>query len=127
MGNEILMKKLTTLCTVLAISVALPLFAADKKTDNAELKVITGEIIDITCYVDHGASGEKHASCAAHCISSGLPVGIKAADGTIYTVVGEHKPLNKELAEYGGKVVTLRGKPVSRDGLNLLENAELVK
>lgn len=121
------MKKLTTLCTALAISAVLPLFAEDKKPEAAQTKEVKGEIIDIACYVDHGASGEKHAGCATHCIGSGLPVGIKAADGTVYTVIGEHKPMNKELAPYAGKVVTLRGKAVSRDGINLLENVEIVK
>jgi hypothetical protein len=31
------------------------------------------------------------------------------------------------LAPYGGKTVTLKGKIVSRDGINMIENAELVK
>jgi hypothetical protein len=65
-------------------------------------------------------------ACAQKCIASGLPVGIKA-DGKVYLVIGQHKPLNKELAAEAGKVVTLKGKVVSKDGVNLLENAEIVK
>lgn len=118
------MKKLTSFLTVAAVLAAIPVFAADQK---AETKEVKGEIIDLTCFADHGAQGEKHAACAQKCISSGLPVGIKAENGTIYTVVGEHKPMNKELAPYAGKTVTLRGKVVSRDGVNLIENAEIVK
>ena len=59
---------------------------------------VTGEVLDMACYLDHGAHGEKHAECAKTCIESGLPVGIKSSDGKVYLVIGEHKPLNKELA-----------------------------
>ena len=52
------------------------------------------------CYVDHNAMGEKHGqSCGAKCIKSGGPVGI-VSDGKAYLVVGEHKPMNDQLAEY---------------------------
>ena len=119
------MKKLLL---VLSIGAALPLLArADDKPADSTTSV-TGEVLDLVCYTDHGAQGAKHASCAQHCISSGLPVGIKSSsDGKVYMVVGEHKPLNAELADYAGKTVTLKGKAVSRDGINLLENAEIVK
>lgn len=88
---------------------------------------VTGEVLDMACYLDHGAHGEKHAACAQKCISSGLPVGLKAADGTTYLLLGEHAPANDMMAPYGGKTVTVKGKFVSRDGINLLENIELVK
>ena len=89
---------------------------------------ITGEVLDMACYTDHGAHGEKHAACAQKCIASGLPVGIKSSDnGKVYLVIGAHKPLNDQLAPYGGKTVTLKGKIVSRDGISMIENAELVK
>ncbi len=121
------MIKLTAFFTAAAIALTLPLVAADEKSDKAESQEIKGEIVDLACYTDHGASGEKHVGCAMHCITSGLPVGIKSADGKVYTVIGDHKPMNSELAEFAGKVITLRGKVVSRDGVTLLENAEIVK
>ena len=88
---------------------------------------VKGEIIDLVCYIDHNARGAKHADCAKTCIESGLPVGLKAEDGTVYLLVGEHKPLNKTLAAHAAKTVTLTGKAASRDGLNLLENAQIVQ
>jgi hypothetical protein len=117
------MKTLTTLLSVAAVGLmfALPVRAQD------DTKTITGEVLDMACYLDHGASGEKHAGCAQKCISSGLPVGIKDADGKVYLVIGAHKPLNDELAPLAAKQVTLKGKVVTRDGITLLENAEIVK
>src|SRR6266481_3993041 len=90
-------------------------------------KTVTGEIVDMMCYVDHNAVGEGHGqSCGAKCIKSGGPVGI-VSDGKAYLVVGEHKPMNDQLAEYCGKTVTLKGKLAERGGIAMLENAEIVK
>ncbi|MEY2577724.1 MAG: hypothetical protein QOI49_548, partial [Verrucomicrobiota bacterium] len=78
------------------------------------------------CYADHNATGEKHASCAASCIKGGGPVAI-LSDGKAYLVVGDHKPMNEQLAEYAGKTITLKGKLASNGGIPMLENAEIVK
>ena len=121
------MKKLILSLASLSILAASPvLVRADDKTADTTTS-ITGEVIDMACYTDHGACGEKHAVCAKTCIESGLPVGIKDADGKVYLVIGDHKPLNDVLADYAAKTVTLKGKLVSRDGINMLENAEIVK
>jgi hypothetical protein len=122
------MKKLIPALAIVAFLAASPFLALaqDQPADNSI--TVTGEVLDLACYTDHGAHGEKHAECAAKCISSGLPVGIKSAtDGKVYLVIGQHKPLNDQLAELAAKTVTLKGKFVSRDGINMLENAEIVK
>jgi hypothetical protein len=41
--------------------------------------------------------------------------------------VGDHKPLNEDAAQYAAKTVTVKGKVVSRDGINMIENAEISK
>jgi len=128
------MKHLSPRSRVLALLTAgvafavLPLAAraGDTPKGGGEITV-TGEVLDMACYLDHGAHGEKHAGCAEKCISSGLPVGLKAADGTTYLLIGEHAPANPELAQYAAKTITVKGKAVSRDGINLLENIEIVK
>src|SRR5437588_11489635 len=90
-------------------------------------KTVTGEIVDMVCYVDHNAVGETHGQqCGAKCIKGGGPVGI-VSDGKAYLVVGEHKPMNDQLADYCGKTVTLKGKAAERGGIAMLENAEIVK
>jgi hypothetical protein len=89
-------------------------------------KTVTGEIVDMMCYVDHNATGDKHAGCASKCIKGGGPVGI-LSDGKAYLIVGDHKPMNEELAEYAGKTITLKGKMASNGGITMLENAEIVK
>jgi hypothetical protein len=103
-----------------------PLALAEESTDAAATKEITGEIVDMMCYIDHSAMGEKHAGCGEKCIKGGAPVGI-VSDGKAYLVVGAHKPMNDELAPLAGKTVTLKGKMASNGGVSMLENAEIVK
>src|SRR3989440_1269626 len=90
-------------------------------------KSVTGEVVDMMCYVDHNAVGEKHGqSCGAKCIKSGGPVGI-VSEGKAYLVVGEHKPINDQLAEYCGKTITVKGKLAERGGVAMIENVEVVR
>ena len=115
-----------TCITALTIS---PLAVAQEHEhggDTATSKEVTGEVVDMMCYVDHNAVGEKHGqSCGAKCVKNGGPVGI-VSDGKAYLVVGEHKPMNDQLAEYCGKRITLKGKMAERGGIAMIENAEIV-
>jgi hypothetical protein len=125
------MKLLLTIAAA-AVFAASPLVAHEGHDDRenlatGETKKITGEVIDMACYVDHNATGEKHADCAKKCITSGLPVGLKADDGKTYLLIGEHKPLNSELAQYAAKKITVEGKVATRDGIYMIENAVIMK
>ena len=126
------MKKTESLIAIAAAALfaASPIIAHEGKEAVGENKrevTVKGEVLDMACYIDHNATGEKHANCAKKCINSGLPVGIKGDDGQTYLLIGEHKPLNSELADYAGKSTTVKGKLSSRDGINMIENAEVQK
>ena len=128
------MNKMKSLLGIAAATLfaASPLVAHEGHDDKenlaaGETKKITGEVVDMACYVDHNATGEKHADCAKKCITSGLPVGLKADDGKTYLLIGEHKPLNSELAQSAAKKITVEGKIVSRDGIYMIENAVIMK
>ena len=124
-----LMKIAVAAIFIAALTVS-PLAVAQEhehNSDTAASKEVTGEVVDMMCYVDHNAVGEKHGqSCGAKGVKSGGPVGI-VSDGKAYLVVGEHKPINDQLAEYCGKTVTLKGKMAERGGIAMIENAEFVK
>ncbi len=125
------MKTLKIIMTLLAASLleAWPILAAEdeEKAASGKETTITGEVLDMVCYLDSAKSGEEHAKCARRCIESGTPVGLKAEDGKTYVLIGEHKPMNKELSEYAGKIITVRGKVASRNDVNMIENAEIRK
>ena len=122
-----LMKIAVAATFIAALTVSPLAVAQEREHDGDTLKEMTGEVVDMMCYVDHNAVGEKHGqSCGAKCIKSGGPVGI-VSDGKAYLVVGEHKPINDQLAEYCGKTITLKGKMAERGGIAMIENAEFVK
>ena len=59
-----------------AVVVAGLIVAGNIRAADADSTVtVKGEVLDMACYLDHGAHGEKHAQCAATCIESGLPGG----------------------------------------------------
>jgi hypothetical protein len=128
--NQPTVLKIAVVATVVAGLTVAPLAIAQEhkhSADAAASKEVTGEVVDMMCYVDHNAVGEKHGqSCGAKCIRSGGPVGI-VSDGKAYLVVGEHKPINDQLAEYCGKNITVKGKLAERGGVAMIENAEIVK
>jgi hypothetical protein len=129
-NSKLTLVKIGVTATFIAALAVAPLAVAQEHehgSDTATSKEVTGEVVDMMCYVDHNAVGEKHGqSCGAKCIKNGGPVGI-VSDGKAYLVVGEHKPMNDQLAEYCGKTITLKGKMAERGGIAMIENAEVVK
>ena len=90
--------------------------------------LVTGEVLDMTCYIAYNLSGPDHAECARVCIRNGLPVGIKAQDGKVYLLSGEPgHSVNAELADYAAKIVTIKGKQSIRNGFAQLQVGEIRK
>jgi len=133
MFNSTKLKAFRTVFSVIVIATfaTAPLALAAEhehgKADAGAEKTVTGEVVDMMCYLDHNATGDSHgSSCGAKCIKNGGPVGI-VENGKAYLVVGEHKPINDELADSCGKTITLKGKFVERGGIAMVENSEIVK
>lgn len=89
---------------------------------------ITGEVVDVTCYLMHPESGigPNHAKCAKECIDKGLPVAIKSGN-RLYLVTGaKHNPPNKMLSPFAAKQVKATGEVKELDGLSMIfiENVE---
>src|SRR5215469_2136400 len=126
-NNKLTVVKIAVTATFITALALSPLAIAQGQGDTSVSKEVTGEVVDMMCYVDHNAVGEKHGqSCGVKCVKSGGPVGI-VSDGKAYLVVGEHKPINDQLADLCGKNVTVKGKLAERGGVAMIENAEVVK
>ena len=124
------MKSVVSLTVLVAAAGMLTVWTAraaegkpEVKKEEAKEVTVTGEVLDLGCFIDHGAKGEKHADCAKKCIASGLPVGLQDKDGKVFLLIGDHKPMNAELAEHAAKTITVKGKLVQREGLSMIENA----
>jgi hypothetical protein len=118
--------KVSLLTLVVGAGFALPTLNFGAEKEEPKTQTIKGEVVDMMCYMDHGAKGEKHKGCATKCIDSGGPVGLLSGND-LYLVVGDHQPMNKELAPYAAQTVTLKGKVVERHGVKMIENAEIQK
>ena len=90
------------------------------EAETGGVRQISGEVVDLACYLGHGASGAGHRDCAEKCIASGLPVGIKTADGLYLAVGSDHEPANKVLASLAAKNVTAEGEVTEKDGVHLI-------
>ena len=84
------------------------------------MQTITGEVVDLACYLGEGAMGSGHKDCAQKCIASGLPVGIKSGDEIYVAIGGEHGPANAALAPLAAKQVVAEGMVTERDGVHLI-------
>lgn len=95
-------------------------YAHEAPKASAGAQTITGEVVDLACYLGHGERGPGHKDCAQKCITSGLPVGIKS-EKTLYLAIGsEHAPANAALASLAAQQVTVEGEATERDGVHLI-------
>lgn len=78
---------------------------------------VTGEVVDVSCYLQLGKHGAAHVACATKCATNGQPIGLLTSAGTLYFLFPEeHHPRRDGQAEIRtalipqmGKTVTLRG------------------
>lgn len=67
--------------------------AINGKPQPGNVKTVTGEIIDFSCYLQLGKHGEKHRSCGQKCLTAGQPIGLLTKDGNLYMLMEEeHDP-----------------------------------
>ena len=103
--------------------------SAHEEHGQAGEQVLTGEVVDVVCYLGHGAQGrgKAHADCGSKCIKSGLPVALKVGDQLYLAANADHTAANARLAEFAGEQVTVRGSVTERDGQHLIEIASVEK
>ena len=92
---------------------------------------LTGEVLDLSCYMKSGAKGPEHKSCATGCLKNGNPVGLLASDGKVYLVVEDHKNADpyKQLITHPAEQVKLTGTLQTRNGMPglVLSKMEMAK
>jgi hypothetical protein len=82
---------------------------------------LTGEVVDITCFIGHEGKGDKHAACAQKCIAKGLPVGLLVGNTLYAVVLSSHDSPNEKLAPFAGKLVTMSGTIVEKSGMHVID------
>ena len=118
---------LKRLLGVLAL-VAVMMFAVHAVADEGHAKMekpakkaetFKGELVDMGCYLGHGAMGEKHKECATKCVANGMPMGLLTPDGKLYLLTLDHDnadPFN-QCKSMMGQMVEVTGVSASKGGM----------
>lgn len=85
--------------------------------EKGKAETIEGEVVDVSCYMQLGKTGPKHADCGAKCVRNGQPIGILTSSKELYLVIPEeHHPrrdgqtnIRDAFAEQMGKQVKVTG------------------
>ena len=80
-------KKITSIAVFGILFFSLISFVSKKD----EVKTVTGEILDMKCYMSSGAHGDGHKECAATCVKGGAPMGILTDDEKVYLLIQDSK------------------------------------
>jgi hypothetical protein len=94
---------------------------------NGDTKTVTGEILDMKCYMASGAHGDGHKDCAKTCINGGSPMGILCDDGKVYLLVEDDKnsAAYEDAKKFAGENVVLTGTESDKNGVQALIVSEV--
>ena len=125
------MKRFIPFATVILAAYAFPVVAHEGHQlpgEKVVTKTVTGEVVDMGCYLGHAARGSGHVSCATKCLAQGMPMGVLTSNGTLYLVTLDHDnadPYN-DLKGMAGKDVTVTGELLSRRGMKAITATTVV-
>ncbi|MCK5412559.1 MAG: hypothetical protein KAJ67_10715 [Gemmatimonadetes bacterium] len=90
----------------------------------------TAQVVDLSCKVVYGLTGEEHRMCAQVCADKGIPL-VLLHEGEIYLPVDKAMPgtgANEQLKPHAEQEVNVKGKVIERGGLKtiIIESVEVV-
>ena len=87
-----------------------------------ERATITGEVVDMWCYLEGGDRGAAKKECATSCAKAGNPIGILDAKGNLYVAAGlkDHQPAQTLLVGKMSDQVTVTGAVVKKGGVQMI-------
>jgi hypothetical protein len=92
--------------------------AHKKVLESGRDTTVTGEVVDVSCYLQLGKRGEAHVACATKCIMNGQPIGIVDADDNLTILFAEeHHPRRDGQVDLKQVFVPLIAKTVSVTGM----------
>ena len=97
-----------------AISTALVLIfstVAPMAQPKGERGAVTGEVVEMWCYLEAGDRGAAKKACATACAKAGNPVALVDDNGELYLLAGlkSHQPAQELLIDQMSERVTVSG------------------
>ena len=100
----------------------------NREQNSLGLRSVTGEILDPKCWfgVMKPGEGKVHKSCAIRCISGGIPPVLRVGregENEYFVLVGDSKPLNKEILPFVAEQVDVSGTVEEINGWKVLRTS----
>ena len=100
---------------------------AQKPLAGKQVKV-TGEVIDLSCYLQLGKHGAAHAPCGSKCITAGEQIGLLTKTGQVYLAIAEEHDLRRDgkttfrkaASDNFAKVITVTGTQTTVNGIKTI-------
>lgn len=90
---------------------------------SGKVTTVTGELVDVSCYLQLGKRGEKHIPCGGECLKNGQPFGVLTPSKTLYIVMAEeHDPRRHGEADLRDALIPLLAKQVKITGMHTMSN-----
>ncbi len=92
-----------------------------------EAVTVSGEVVDLACYLSKGSKGKRHKQCAQLCAKKGLPIGVLSDAGDVYLLIEDHDdPAPYDAAkELAGERATVSGKKFTKGGVQSVLVSEI--
>jgi len=110
---------ISTLVLVVTVIVATPKLLAQPK---GERVTVTGEVVEMWCYLEAGDRGLAKKGCATACAKAGNPIALIDAKGNLYVAAGlkSHQPAQELLLDKMSEQVTVTGTLVKNAGVQMI-------
>jgi hypothetical protein len=102
-----------------AIAIASPVFADSTGGTSTTSVTLSGQVVDLACFLSAGAHGDSHKSCATACAKAGGALGILTKDGDVVVSIepSPGKDPNALLLPYVEQTVTVTGMEYDAHGV----------
>jgi hypothetical protein len=87
-----------------------------------ERVTVTGEVVEMWCYLEAGDRGPAKKACATACAKAGNPIALIDAKGNLYVAAGlkAHQPAQELLPDKMSEQVTVTGTLVKNAGVQMI-------
>jgi hypothetical protein len=110
----------TILITMTAVIIGGSLYVGAQP--KGERVTVTGEVVDMWCYLEGGDRGAAKKECATACAKAGNPIGLLDEKGNLYVTAGlkDHQPAQAMLVDKMSEQVTVSGTLVKKGGIQMI-------
>jgi hypothetical protein len=117
--------KTTIPALILTAMASAALAAAHSHGKGGKTVSVTGELVDMACFMAHEGRGAKHAKCAEQCVLGGAPLGLATKEGKVWLLIEDHSSAKTrkpylEAKKLVSKTAAITGEAYERGGLSAI-------